>query len=266
MGVGVCDCAGADQAQRAPRQPLAHEVHAIVPAPGVHQLVLLEEPAGKREQLLDRMLDLPDTEVALQLLPEYESAQLSRRQLTVDWVVLRSERAFKMTDEKMTLGQAIDLVEKALASFEAQDQQTILMAVCSHLKIGLPPQVLPGSREALHPPPPAHVAGSARGLDAGIDIKTLKNQKQPASAKQMACLVAYYLAEIAPEAERKQTVTVADLEKYFKQAGYPQAKMDQLLVDGKRSGYFDSKARGEYALNRVGHNLVAHQMPKKSGD
>ena len=31
-------------------------------------------------------------------------------------------------------------------------------------------------------------------------------------------------AELAPEKERKQTVTVSDLEKYFKQAGFPQAK------------------------------------------
>jgi hypothetical protein len=89
-----------------------------------------------------------------------------------------------------------------------------------------------------------------------MDIKTLKNQKQPSSAKQMACLVAYYLAELAPERERKQTVSVADLEKYFKQAGFPlNQKMEQLLVDGKRSGYFDSQARGAYSLTRVGHKL-----------
>ena len=175
-----------------------------------------------------------------------------------------------MTD-KMTLGQAIDQVEKALALFDAPDQQTILTAVCSHLKITLPTALAPAARLNGHattsaPHATQAPAAPSRGFDAGIDIKTFKNQRQPTSAAQMACVVAYYLAELAPEPERKKTVTVADLEKYFKQAGYPQAKMEQLLVDGKRSGYFDFKARGEYALNRVGHNLVAHQMPRKPGD
>jgi hypothetical protein len=174
-----------------------------------------------------------------------------------------------MTEEKMTLGQAIDLVEKALASFDGPDQQTILTAVCSHLKITPPAALAPAASRNGHagiPAPQVAPAAPSPAFDAGIDIKTFKNQKQPSSAKQMACVVAYYLAELAPEKDRKQTVTVADLERYFKQAGFPQAKMEQLLVDGKRSGYFDSEARGEYSLNRVGHNLVAHQMPRKLGE
>jgi hypothetical protein len=163
-----------------------------------------------------------------------------------------------MNEGKLTLGQAIDQVEKALASFDGPDQQTILAAVCSHLKIGAPAPLVPA------PPPVAAPAAEVAGrrFVADIDIKTLKEQKQPSSATQMACVVAYYLAELVPETERKTSVTVADLEKYFKQAGYPlRQKMEQLLVDAKRAGYFESEARGEYSLNRVGHNLVAHKMP-----
>jgi hypothetical protein len=171
-----------------------------------------------------------------------------------------------MPEEELTLGQAIDLVEKALAPFDGPDQQTILVAVCSHLKIAAPPALTPvaptgaplGMMRSVVPPPSE--------LE-GIDIKTLKNRKQPSSAIQMACVVAYYLAELAPETERKKTVTVGDLERYFKQASFPlNQKMEQLLVDGKRAGYFDPTARGEYSLNRVGHNLVAHQLPRKVGE
>jgi hypothetical protein len=163
-----------------------------------------------------------------------------------------------MSSEKPTLGQAIDLVEKALASFDAPDQQTILMAVCAHLKIGSPVPIATAPPAGIGNP----VRAVARSLDSGTDIRALKEQKQPTSAKQMACVVAYYLGELAPDKERKNTVTVADLEKYFKQAGYPlPQKLEQLLVDAKKAGYFDSEARGEYALNRVGHNLVVHRMP-----
>jgi hypothetical protein len=162
-----------------------------------------------------------------------------------------------MGEGKLTLGQAIDQVEKALASFDGPDQQTILSAVCSHLKIALNPSLPLSPMSTVASTSLGQVTQTARKV--GVDIKTLKEQKHPTSAKQMACVVAYYLAELAPE--RKETVTVADLEKYFKQAGYPlNQKMEQLLVDAKRAGFFESVARGEYTLTPVGHNLVAHKM------
>lgn len=78
----------------------------------------------------------------------------------------------------------------------------------------------------------------------------------------MACLVAYYLQEVAPEGERKDFINSADLEKYFKQANFklPQ-RVQQVLPEAKSSGYFDSAGRGEYKLNAVGYNLVAHSLP-----
>ena len=110
------------------------------------------------------------------------------------------------------------------------------------------------------------VSGITQRFDANAtDIRSLKTQKQPNSARQMACLVAYYLQDLAPEEERKNSITTADLEKYFKQANYKlPTKLEQVLVDSKKSGYFDSAARGEYKLTRVGYNLVTHSMPSKS--
>ena len=81
----------------------------------------------------------------------------------------------------------------------------------------------------------------------------------------MACLVGFYLQELAPEGERKETITTPDLEKYFKQAGFRlPADIGQILKDAKAAGYFDAPARGEYKLNAVGYNLVAHNMPNIS--
>lgn len=161
----------------------------------------------------------------------------------------------------MTIGQAIDEVAKALSSFEATDQQTILMAVCSHLKIPPPATIAAPLAQASTPLAPI-LPEQRPEAPAGIDIRTLKEQKKPATAKQMACIVAHYLAELAPEEERKQIVTAADLDKYFKQANFklPEAHQ-QILPDAKKSGYFDSGSRGEYKLNRVGRNLVTHGLP-----
>jgi hypothetical protein len=95
-----------------------------------------------------------------------------------------------------------------------------------------------------------------------MDIRTLKEQKKPASARQMACIVAFYLQELAPAPEKKESVNASDLDKYFKQAGFKlPGKMSQVLIDLKAAGYLDIVARGEYKLNAVGYNLVAHNLP-----
>lgn len=176
-----------------------------------------------------------------------------------------------MSEEKPTIGRAIDQIVDALKTFEEQDKKTILSTVCSHLQITVGTAVTPTpGRPAPQVEIPAtpsadlHRHPAAKGKH-GLDIRTLKDQKQPTSARQMACLVAYYLQEHAPEEERKTTISTADLEKYFKQAGFKlPGKLEQLLGDCKRSGYFESPSRGEYKLTRVGYNLVTHSLPGKA--
>ena len=157
-----------------------------------------------------------------------------------------------MTDAKLTVGKAIDDIAKTLEPFDGHERNTILTTVCALLKMGAPVTARP--LEA------AKTDVQSGGITPGIDIKTLKNQKQPSSAREMACVVAYYLSEV----EQQPTITTADIEKYFKQAGFKlPVALEQILPDAKKAGYFDLAARGEYKLNRVGHNAVVHSLPKK---
>jgi hypothetical protein len=171
-----------------------------------------------------------------------------------------------MGDTQLTLGQAIDRIVEALQSIDATARPTVLATVCAHLQIPMaaavtmkptmPPSV-PASVETL-PTAPAFQAAN----NAVLDIRTLKLEKQPKTAGQMACLVAYYLQDAAPESERKATISAADLEKFFKQAGFKLPKaLDQLLVDAKHSGYFEAAGKGSYRLTPVGYNLVVHNLP-----
>ncbi|HVX37593.1 MAG TPA: hypothetical protein VHC71_15380 [Hyphomicrobium sp.] len=179
-----------------------------------------------------------------------------------------SDKAREGEKTKPTLGQAIDQVISALGFFEGSQQQTILRAVYAHLGIDAPKaeaQRREGAPAREEQPRPAPKGGS-KGEYAGMDIRTFKEEKNPNSARQMACVVAYYLGEIAEGDEHKDFVTSADIEKYFKQAKFQlPTKLEQLLIDCKGSGYFESPARGEYKLTRVGHNLVAHQLGKGKG-
>jgi hypothetical protein len=94
------------------------------------------------------------------------------------------------------------------------------------------------------------------------DVRSLKEEKDPKSAVEMAAIVAYYLAELAPADERKETVATADLQKYFKQAKYPLPKALRVtLATAAASGYMEAVSRGQYRLTPVGYNLVAHGLP-----
>jgi hypothetical protein len=100
------------------------------------------------------------------------------------------------------------------------------------------------------------------------DIKELREEKQPSSGIQMAVLVAYYLKALAPNDERQEAITAADVEKYFNQAQYPLPTGKNGLIDtlnnARGAGYFESAGRGSFKLNSVGFNLAAYNMPTKS--
>lgn len=153
---------------------------------------------------------------------------------------------------------------------DANARQTVLYAVCSHLEIdignaasragtisdGQGAPTTPAAQAAQPEQPHRHTQ---------VDIRTLKNQKNPSNAIQMACVVAYYLQELATDDEKKNSITKSDLEKYFKQGGFqlPESIQD-VLPNAKKGGYFESASRGSYKLNAVGYNLVAHSLPVDS--
>ena len=100
--------------------------------------------------------------------------------------------------------------------------------------------------------------------DAVSDIRSFREFKGPASGHEMAAVLAFYLAEVVPEAERRETVNPADVEKYFKQAGFPlPARSRNVLFNAKTAGYLEeAPGKGEYKLSPVGYNLVKHRLPR----
>ncbi len=177
-----------------------------------------------------------------------------------------------MADEekKPSFGEAVDLVVKTLKAFDEKQQRTLVATVSAlmDLKIEASREERPaGSTRSgpatIPPSPPPGDGGAERRGEKETDIRSLKDEKNPKSATQMAAIVGYYLKELAPEGERRETIKTADLETYFKQAKFElPKKLEQVLIDSKRAGYFEGASRGEYKLTRVGYNLVAHRMPE----
>jgi hypothetical protein len=168
-----------------------------------------------------------------------------------------------MSEQEKSLGKAIDEIVNALKGLNDASRVVALKAASDYLGL-TGPVVVPSpsiSAQIAAPVLPGQVAATI------TDIKSLKESKKPASAIEMACIVGFYLQELAPPSERKTEITVSEIDKYFRQAGYPLPKVQrQLLPDAKTSGYFDSPSRGVYKLNAVGYNLVAHRLPRGAGE
>jgi len=161
--------------------------------------------------------------------------------------------------------EAIKIVLAALAPLSAKARVSVLEYAMKRLEItavsappvgGMPPGKLPPSKPGIEGGAPS---------EGSLHIKEFKGSKKPRSANEMAALVAYYLVNLAPHSQRKETVNQSDMETFFKIAEYPLPKQIRVtLQNAKTAGYFDAAGSGEYRLNAVGHNLVAHSMPRGS--
>lgn len=165
------------------------------------------------------------------------------------------------------LDNEIEAIRQVLAAMQPLGdtaRKSVLDYVVKRLQIEL--STAPAGAHDLAITPPAGSAGAIEGAEGSgspVHIETLKDEKSPRSANEMAALVAYYLLHVAPESDRKSTITTQDIETYFKIAKFPLPRTPRVtLQNARNAGYFDSVGDGEYRLNPVGYNLVAHSMPR----
>ena len=166
-----------------------------------------------------------------------------------------------------TIGKAIDEIISALEGLEPNARPTAVTAACSHLGIPMSTTTAVDSAQMNAGQSQTAPSGGGNAPTKVIDIKTLKEEKNPRTTAEMACLVAYYLQELAQAEEQKNTITAKDIEKYFKQAKFELPKViKQVLLNAKSYGYFDSVGTGSYKLNAVGYNLAVHTLPRQKSE
>lgn len=176
-------------------------------------------------------------------------------------------RLAAMPDQDKELA-AINAVVTALADLDDEVRARVMDYVANRFRIvgrSTPVQtVSPAVLSPVNAGPDTPLVGAARP----VDIKALKDEKRPSSSIQMAVLVAYYLKALAPESDRKEAISAADVETYFTQARYQLPTGKNGLVDtlnnARQAGYFESAGRGLFRLNSVGFNLAAYNMPTGS--
>jgi len=162
--------------------------------------------------------------------------------------------------------EAMRAVLNALEPLEPTSRENVLDYVFKRLNIqrdslSSPP---PASQNSTPVPPSAPTPPVSPAASQQLHIKDFKEEKQPKTAIEMAAVVAYYLENLVPKADRKQSVGTDDLDTYFKIAEFKLPVQQRFtLKNARNAGYFDSIGSGEYKLNAVGHNLVVHSMPRK---
>lgn len=165
--------------------------------------------------------------------------------------------------------QAIKTIAEALQQLDPVARERALQYAMQHLGLDVGAVRPDAERRSATPPADGSpkAAPESRSAQQLRDIRSFKEQKQPQSDIQMAVLAAYYLSELAPEGSRKPTIAKSDMTELFIQAGYPlPTRTDFTLSNAKQAGYLDSAGHGKYKLNPVGHNLVAHSLPKSGSD
>jgi hypothetical protein len=171
-----------------------------------------------------------------------------------------------MAEEKDEELEAISTVLGVLGPLKLEARGNVIDYVFRRLGITPPAAMLPATPPAYIPPAQA-TPGTPAALAPPTDLRTLTEQKSPKTANQMVAIVAYYLANYAPAGERRDYIVAEDIKKYFVQANYelPTAPPRMTLVNAKNAGYLDAVKDGQYRLNPVGHNLVAHKLPRGDG-
>jgi len=155
---------------------------------------------------------------------------------------------------------AINVILEALDGLDGESIQRVLDYVFGRLSIARSTRVVsPSSAQISVSSSPAEISqGTPPRV---VSIRDLKEEKRPSSSNQMAALVAYYLSDVQNE---QDWINAADLQKYFKQAGFKLPKsLPQALPNAAAAGYFDSLGDGRYRLNPVGYNLVVHGLPRE---
>lgn len=168
---------------------------------------------------------------------------------------------------------AVRVIVNALEPFNTNDRERIIR--WAREKLGLGSHSAAEARIEVGPQLEEAKLGQQKVQDeprsqaqshGSTDIKTFIHQKNPKRDVQFAAAVAYYHCFEAPEADRKEVITGADLQQACRKAGRDRLKKPgQTLFNAHYLGYLDKGSeQGTFRLNAVGENLVAMTLPEKA--
>jgi len=90
-----------------------------------------------------------------------------------------------------------------------------------------------------------HQIAPAERPGTTTDIRSFAAQKNPTTVNEKVAVVAYYLAHLAPPAERRDYISSDDIGTYFVQANFPLPTASSMtLTHAKNAGYLNALGSG----------------------
>lgn len=162
--------------------------------------------------------------------------------------------------------EAAKTVVETIKTFDPKEQEMILRWTAESLGITAPFTASSAVPPQAPSPNVSHGAQAQPGTQANAgttqDIKTFVAAKNPKSDVQFAATVAYYYQFLAPEAERKTSITQDDLLDACRKADWQRPPSPyQTLNNAFHLGLLDRPEKGTFSINSVGENLVAMTLP-----
>jgi len=151
--------------------------------------------------------------------------------------------------------EAVRKILSALEGFRKEDQERIIRWTQEKLSL------ISARKET--PPGITPLPSAESRRDLPKNIKSFVSQKKPRSDIEFAATVAYFYRFEAPENERKNEITSADIRDAARKAPWEQKKQPSYtLGNALKGGLLDKGSkRGAYKINAVGENLVAMTLP-----
>jgi hypothetical protein len=174
-------------------------------------------------------------------------------------------RESSMSDESKDAVKAISILMSALRPLDREARVHVLEFVLKRFGISLTAEpAAPAQRSCVPDLHPTRPNPSVPALSEAADMRSFAAEKSPKTVNEKVAVIGYYLAHLAPAAERRDYLISDDIEKYFPEADFhlPAAPAGVTLANAKNAGYLSVLDRGRFKLTTVGHNLVAHELPR----
>jgi hypothetical protein len=157
--------------------------------------------------------------------------------------------------------EATRIVVETVKEFAAPDQEMIFRWAAESLALPEPFVSLGSARRPTESvSQPLTIGGNS--AKESQDILSFVNAKKPRSDVQFAAVVAYYYQFVAPESERKSSISEADLIDSCRKVGRGRPQKPYFTLNNAfHAGLLDRPEKGSFSINSVGENLVALTLP-----
>lgn len=162
--------------------------------------------------------------------------------------------------------EATRTVVETIKEFDPKEQEMIFRWAAETLGLPQPfsatTKIPVNTASTITATPQPSIVPAGASVVSAQDIQSFVASKRPRSDVQFAAAVAYYYRFVAPEPEKKTSITEKDLLDACRKVTRQRPKHPYMTLNNAfHAGLLDRPDKGSFSINAVGENLVAMTLP-----